>query len=318
MSDRGSGRPRPLNYDSYLDEEVRAFIARTDALSPPDAVNLSISDQRRVYDDLCRAFDTGYPDGVATRDLDAGGVPVRLYEAGAPSVSVIYLHGGGFVVGGLESHDSICAEICSGTGHRVISVDYRLAPEHPHPASFDDAVTATAWVLERFPGPVVLVGDSAGGTLAAAVTHAMRGRTDRITGQLLIYPGLGGDMTRGSYVTHANAPGLTTADIGFYQSVRTGGAIPEGDPSYAPLQDSDFTGLPHTIIVTAQCDPLADDGAAYRDAIRAAGGKVHWISEAGLIHGYLRARTLSTRARDSFATIVADLQCLGQGVWPYD
>jgi len=70
--------------------------------------------------------------------------------------------------------------------------------------------------------------------------------------------------------------------------------------------------------VTAQCDPLADDGAAYRDAIRAAGGKVHWISEAGLIHGYLRARTLSTRARDSFATIVADLQCLGQGVWPYD
>ena len=136
------GGVSPVDYASYLDDEVRAFIAQTDALYPPDAVNLTIDQQRKVYDDLCRAFDQGHPEGVGVDDLDTDGVPVRVYEVGNPTVTVIYIHGGGFVVGGLDSHDSICAEICAGTGYRVVSVDYRLAPEHKHPASFDDSMTA--------------------------------------------------------------------------------------------------------------------------------------------------------------------------------
>lgn len=312
------GRVTAVDYDTYLDEEVRAFIARTNAHYPPDAVNLTVEEQRRVYDDMCRAFDRGYPEGVTAEDTRARDVPVRIYSVGTPTVTVVYFHGGGFVVGGLESHDSICAEICGGTGYRVVSVDYRLAPEHVHPASFDDSLIASQWVLDRFEGPLVLVGDSAGGNLAAAVAHTLRGQTDRVSGQLLIYPALGPTQDTGSYQTHAHAPGLTTTDIEYYHTIRSGGTPTEGDATYLPLQDRDFSNLPHTIIVTAECDPLADDGQLYRDAVRAAGGKAHWINEAGLIHGYLRARAMSDKARNSFDTITADIQCLGQGVWPYE
>lgn len=305
-----------MNYDDLLDDEVRAFIARTDALYPPEAVDFTVAQQRRFYDALCQEFDVRRPEGVAVRDDDADGVAVRLYEAGSPGATVVYFHGGGFVVGGLDSHDSICAEICAGTGYRVVSADYRLAPEHVHPAHFDDAVTAARWALGQYDGAVVLAGDSAGGNLAAAVAQALRGTPDahRITGQVLIYPGLGGEMTRGSYVDHARAPGLSTADVLFYRDIRAGGPAPEGDPTYAPLQDTDFSGLPPTLIISAACDPLADDGRDYRDAIRAAGGRAEWINEAGLIHGYLRARFMSAKARDSFARIVAGIQCLGQGL----
>ena len=309
-----------MSYDDLLDDEVRAFIARTDAFYPPEAVDFTVAEQRRFYDALCREFDVGRPEGVAVRDDDAEGVPVRLYEAGSPGATVVYYHGGGFVVGGLDSHDSICAEICAGTGYRVVSADYRLAPEHVHPAHFDDAMTAARWALGRYGGAVVLAGDSAGGNLAAAVAQALRAtpQADRIAGQVLIYPGLGGDMTRGSYVDHARAPGLGTADVLFYRDIRAGGPAPEGDPTFAPLHDSDFSGLPPTLIVSAACDPLADDGRAYRDAIRAAGGRAEWINEAGLIHGYLRARFMSSKARDSFDRIVAGIRSLGLGHWPCD
>lgn len=309
-----------MSYDDLLDDEVRAFIARTDAFYPPEAVDFTVAEQRRFYDALCREFDVGRPDGVVVQDTDAEGVPVRIYTAGEPGAMVLYFHGGGFVVGGRDSHDSICAEICAGTGYRVISVDYRLAPEHVHPAHFDDAVTAAHWALGRHDGAVVLAGDSAGGNLAAAVAHALRAtpHAGRIAGQMLIYPGLGGDMTRGSYVDHARAPGLSTADVLFYRDIRAGGPAPEDDPTFAPLRDTDFTGLPRTIIISAACDPLADDGRDYRDAIRAVGGRAEWINEDGLIHGYLRARFMSAKARDSFARIVAGIQCLGQGLWPHD
>lgn len=307
-----------MDYASVLDDEVRAFIARTEDFYPPDAIGLSIQGQREVYNALCRAFDQGRPDGVSVHDTSANGVPVRIYQAGTPTVTVVYAHGGGFVVGGLESHDSICAEICAGTGYRVVAIDYRLAPEHPHPAAFEDCKSATLWVLDQFEGCIVLVGDSAGGTLMASVTHALRRSTDRICGQLLIYPAAGGDRSKGSFQNYADAPGLTLADIEFYEQIRAQAEPPKNDPSFSPLQDDDFSDLPHTVIVTAQFDPLADDGGAYRDAVTGAGGKAHWINEEGLIHGYLRARVMSRKARDSFARIVADIQCLGQGVWPYD
>ncbi len=314
----GVGGINPMDYSTYLDAEIRAFIAQTEAHYPADAVDLSIAEQRALYNDLCRAFDQGHPDGVAARDATADGVPVRIYEAGSPTVTVVYYHGGGFVVGGLDSHDSICAEICAGTGYRVVSVDYRLAPEHVHPVSFDDSLAATRWVLTTFEGRAVLVGDSAGGNLAACVAHRLRGETDGISGQLLIYPALASSRDSGSYETHGHAPGLTKADVDFYHKIRAPEGGTDGDATYLPMEDTDFSGLPHTIIVTAECDPLADDGGLYRDAVNKAGGKAYWINEPGLIHGYLRARVMSEKARASFATVVADIQSLGQGVWPYD
>ncbi|NCF49087.1 MAG: alpha/beta hydrolase fold domain-containing protein [Bacteroidetes bacterium] len=308
------------DYTKIIDAETWSFIAQTQSHYPDDTAAMSIADQRRHYDALCRAFSRGYPDNVTAFDSVADTVPYRHYSTSKSDTLVIYFHGGGYVVGGLESHDDICAEICSTTGFDVCSVDYRLAPEHKHPAMFDDAMTAVRHLLDQTDGPVLLCGDSAGGNLGAAAAHALRGETTRIAGQVLIYPTLGGDINTGSYITHANAPMLTRSDMLFYSKVRLDEAHVqdgESDAHLYPLADDDFSGLPPTVIVTAECDPLSDDGRDYRDAIIASRGNAVWFNEAGLVHGYLRARSSVRRAKDSFDRITAALNALGKGEWPY-
>ncbi|MEM9551439.1 MAG: alpha/beta hydrolase [Pseudomonadota bacterium] len=305
-----------MNYAALIDDEIQDFIQRTGTYYPPDATDLDVTGQRRVYDAMCAAFRQPRPDGVEVVDQEAGGVACRIYSAGNPNNTVIYFHGGGFVVGGLDSHDDVCAEICAGTGYRVLAVDYRLAPEHVHPAHFDDARAATNWAAETFSGAIVLAGDSAGGNLAAAVAHWARGSIDAVRGQVLIYPGLGGEGSAASYTQHAHAPLLTTDEVGYYTTIRAGGDAPVNDPSFAPLEDANFSDLPPTLVFTADCDPLRDDGRDYCDRMREAGGQANWINEAGLVHGYLRARTMSRRARDSFGRIVFGIEALGQGIWP--
>ncbi|MEM7441065.1 MAG: alpha/beta hydrolase [Pseudomonadota bacterium] len=304
------------DYTKLIDKETWAFIDETASYYPPDTYQMSLADQRAIYDRMCRAFFQGYPDSVTARDSTLAGVPVRTYSGADAQAQIVYFHGGGFVVGGLESHDDVCAELCEGTGCTVTAVDYRLAPEHKHPAMFDDAIAATRAVLAATEGPVLLCGDSAGGNLAAAAAHGLRGE-NRITGQVLIYPGLGGDINAGSYLEHAEAPLLTRDEILYYGDIRSDGPAPEANATYAPLHDNDFSGLPPTMVITAECDPLSDDGRDYRDAILAAGGKAVWINETGLVHGYLRARTTVKRARQSFDRIIAALNALKIGDWPY-
>jgi len=299
-----------MDYSDLIDDETWDFIRRTGEFYPPDAVNMSIAEQRRVYDEMCREFFQGYPPGVSASDTRLGDVPVRIYKSGTPDFNVVYLHGGGFVVGGLDSHDDVCAEICERTGARVISADYRLAPEHKHPAAFDDSLAVVRAVAQHWPEPLVLAGDSAGANLAAAVAHTLRGEIE-LAGQVLIYGGFGGDINRGSYVTHAQAPLLTRDDIVFYGAVCHEDGMPENDPTAAPLHDTDFSGLPPSVLISAQCDPLADDSRAYAAAIRDNGGQVVHVEEPGLVHGYLRARTTVTRAAKSFDRIIAAINALG-------
>ncbi|NVO54451.1 alpha/beta hydrolase [Rhodobacteraceae bacterium B1Z28] len=308
-----------MDYERLIDEETWAFIKRTAESYPDDAVDLSIEDQRRVYDKMCQDFRQPRPAGVETLDRSANGVAVRIYTAGDPTRTVIYFHGGGFILGGLDSHDDVCAEICAQTGYRIVAVDYRLCPEHVHPIQFQDSWTAVEWAVHEFGDPLVLAGDSAGGNLAAAVAHYARGRLKApVLGQVLIYPGLGGDTSRGSYVEHAHAPLLSRDDILFYETMRCAGEVPKSDPTFAPLLDADFSDLPPTVVVTADCDPLRDDGSAYCDKVTAAGGQAYWINEPGLVHGYLRARTTVKRAADSFERISVAIEALGQGIWSYD
>jgi acetyl esterase len=306
------------DYRALIDAETWAFIDRTNSYYPPDTADDTIEQQRAVYDRMCRAFFAGYPEGVGveTKAISAPGrdIPVRVYRTSEdPPAVTLYFHGGGFVVGGLESHDDVCAELCARTGHEIVSVDYRLAPEHVHPAQFDDALAAFEWAAATCERPIVLAGDSAGGNLAAAVSHATRGHPRRPVCQVLIYPGLGGDQSTGSYVTHAEAPMLSVRDLDFYRQARTGGRSLPGDPTLSPLADTDFSALPPTVIVTAECDPLSSDGEAYRDRILAAGGRALWHEEKGLVHGYLRARHSVARARQSFTRIVEALAALGRG-----
>ncbi|WP_136616451.1 MULTISPECIES: alpha/beta hydrolase [Mesorhizobium] len=308
------------DYKTLIDAETWAFIERTNSYYPPDTIDYTIAQQRGIYDRMCREFFAGYPEGVAVETsaiaTPTHDIPIRIYRsARQAAVTVLYFHGGGFILGGLDSHDDVCAELCARTGHEVVSVDYRLAPEHLHPAAFDDVMSAFEWAATNRSHPIVLCGDSAGGNLAAAVSHATRGHAKGPVGQVLIYPGLGGDRSKGSYVTHAEAPMLTMRDLEFYKHIRTGGQDRSGDATLAPLADTDFSNLPPTVLITAQCDPLASDGETYRDRIVAAGGRATWFEEPGLVHGYLRARHTVGRARASFTRITDAVAALGQGAW---
>lgn len=305
------------DYQTLIDAPTWAFIRATEDSYPPDTATLSIADQRAIYDRMCRAFHRGHPAGVTATDRTYGGVPCRHYPGAGGTV--VYFHGGGFVVGGLHSHDDVCAEIRAATGLSVVSVDYRLSPEHAHPAAFDDACAATRAVFAEAGGPVVLAGDSAGGNLAAAVAHAIgRHGANGIAGMVLIYPGLGGDRDRGSYLTHAHAPMLTRDDVIFYSTIRHGGADPGSDPTANPLRDTDFMGLPPTLAIAAECDPLADDATGYAARLTAAGIPARAVVEPGLVHGYLRARATVPRAAASFARITAAISALAKGQLPED
>ncbi|WP_309083949.1 alpha/beta hydrolase [Chelativorans sp.] len=298
------------DYAALVDAQTWAFIQRVNAFYPPEAIGMPITKNREVYERTSRAFFAGYPEGVAaeTSAIAAAGysIPIRIYRPGQPSkaATVLYFHGGGFILGSLDSHDDICAELSAATGYTLVSVGYRLAPEHSHHETLDDVVAAFNWAAEAFSEPLVLVGESAGGTLAACLARQSRGHPRAPVGQVLIYPYLGGDMETGSYVAHADAPMLTTRDLRTYVATWTGGADVAADLRFMPLADDDFSGLPPTVIFSAECDPLSSDGKIYCERVRAAGGLAYQWEEHGLIHGYLRGRHMVDRARASFARII--------------
>src|SRR5262245_59620695 len=261
----------PQERYSFLEEPgIRRFVIETEALYPADAVNFSIDEQRALYDRLCSRFRKPRPFGVEIEDRSIPGplgpVPIRIYRRSREidRAMLLYLHGGGFVLGGLDSHDDICAEICDRASVGVVAVGYRLAPEHRFPAAFDDCLAAFYAVADGRVDPgldpkrILIGGDSAGGNLAAALCLKLRdeGRSMPV-GQILIYPGLGGDGSRGSYLQNANAPCLTTADTEYYKFVYIG---PPDHPNHwskfaYPLKETDYGGLTLAFLVAAEWDP---------------------------------------------------------------
>ena len=290
-------------YAGLEDPGIRDFLIAGERFYPPDAVTFTMAEQRAFYDRYCAHFRKPRPAGVATEDLRYANVPCRHYRpkgaAGAPLM--VYLHGGGFVLGGLDSHDDVCAELCDGARIEVVAVAYRLAPEHPFPAAFEDCWAALKAIASTN-AEIIVGGDSAGGNLAAAL--ALKARDEeapRLKGQVLIYPGLGGDMTAGSYVTQATAPGLSTADVQFYRDTYKGG----GAKFAEPLRETNYRGLPPAFLVAAALDPLHDDCFAYAARLAAAGVPAMVRDEPLLVHAFLRARNMSLPARASFDAITA-------------
>ena len=284
---------------------ILQFMEICDSFYPPDAVTASVAQQRQWYDALCARFDRALPEGMQTRDdFVSGTIPIRHYRPASirTKTHLLYLHGGGFVVGSLESHHAICAEIADHVGAELISVDYRLAPECRWPAQTDDCFRVLKQLLAEKKS-VVLIGDSAGGNLAAGL--AVRANAEGlsgIAGQILIYPALGGDLVSGSYQEMADAPGLTTADVAYYRSVLQ---APSGNPVAEPLTLSSVAGLPPAFITVAHYDPLRDDGRNYAARLAQAGIEVWFREEPQMVHAWLRARHMSEGARAGFAAICA-------------
>jgi acetyl esterase len=293
--------------DFDLDPEMRAFIDKYREVSSLSTAT-SIEQQRSDYDAMLRHFCYQHPPGLVSNDAIVNGrhgdIPLRHYRHGEGNhrALILFVHGGGFILGSLDSHDDICAELCADSGYDLVSVDYRLSPEHYHPTHLDDVEDAFRALGHD---NTILVGVSAGGTLCAALCHRLAASTHRPAGQVLIYPGLGGDrLDLASYRENAEAPLLTTADIAFYRGVRCpGGNLPIEDPEFYPLAADDFSHAPPTIAISAAIDPLRDDARVYAEKLQAAGVAAEWINEPGMVHDYLRARHVSSAAGAAFARI---------------
>jgi acetyl esterase len=295
------------------DPEVLAFISRTDSFYPEDAVTRSIKDQRALYGPMAAAFRRPRPTGIDAEDDTVTGpggeLAIRTYRsAHTKSARVLYLHGGGFVVGGLESHDDVCAEISARCGIEVISLDYRLCPEHPHPAAYEDTLATIAHLAGK---PIILAGDSAGANLVAAAALT---RHPAIAGQVLIYPGLGGDFLElPSHTENADAPLLTTADVHAYHRMRLGGEEVAFEETAAPLLARDVSGLSPCFVSVAEVDPLRDDGLEWARRLKAAGVPAETSFEKQSPHAPLRARPTSTRAASAFDRIIAAISGMASG-----
>ena len=302
----------------WLDPEIRAFIARTGGFYPDESDTTDIAESRRLYGRLCEGFRAPRPAGVAVADAAMGSVPVRRYRPPQQmhAAVLLYCHGGGFVLGGLDSHDDVCAELCAGAGIEVVSVDYRLAPEHVYPAALDDVETAYRALAAE--GRRILVGgDSAGARLAAALCLRLRrSGTAQPAGQILIYPGLSSDPLRVAGSRAATAPGLTAADCVYYNRAFAGGDAPAGDAEFAPLDADDASGLAPAAIFAAGYDPLRQDAEDYAAVLHAAGVPVSYRDDPGLIHGWLRARHMSRLAARAFAAVLRAAAALAAGDLP--
>jgi acetyl esterase len=279
-----------------LCEQMTAFVEKTVSFNSADS---SLAGLRQAYSEMCRAFTPPRPAGLYVVDFELAGVLVRSYQPPvSPSATgepcIVYLHGGGWVVGDLDSHDFICAELASTLGVLVIAVDYRLAPEHPFPAAFNDCLKV--WRALRTgpfrldPARTLVAGDSAGGNLAAALCLALRDAGEPVpSAQVLIYPGLGGDHKLASRSECIDAPLLGSSDVDCYLALYLRGTPKPG--AYAmPLLAGDFSRLPPALIAVAQFDPLRDDGVLYAERLNAAGVAATLYYGEGLVHGCLRGR----------------------------
>jgi acetyl esterase len=302
-----------------LDPQARALLDQLDALGAPPMSELTPEEARAAMGRLAAL--SGPPEEPVPTDDRAipgpgGDIPVRVYrpESETPLPVVVYFHGGGFVIGDISTHDTTCQRLAAGVPAVVVSVDYRLAPEHRFPAAVEDCDAATAWVaahaaeLGGDPARLAVAGDSAGGNLAAVVArHARDAGGPAIAFQLLVYPAT--DMT-GSLPSHTeNGKGyLLTSDTmaWFLDNYLAGENV--SDPDASPLFAGDLGGLPPALVVTAEFDPLRDEGEAYAERLRQAGVKATTSRYDGMIHAFYGLDPIFDAAKRATAETVAALR----------
>jgi acetyl esterase len=284
-----------------LNPQVKRFLDMAAAAGAPHFGNLTPNEMRRTFDTLARSMDGGAAPKVdienTTLPGPGGSLPIRIYSPGGPdrgtAPGLIYFHGGGGIFGNLDTHDGLCRRLADGSGCRLISVDYRLAPEHKFPAAVEDAYAATAWIVEHAPElgldprRIAIGGDSAGGNLTAVVCQlARRRRGPDLALQVLLCPILDIDAGTESRRTLTEGYFLTQPMIDWITKHYLPETFDRGDPRISPLRAADFGGLPPAHIHTAEFDPLRDEGQQYADRLRQAGVAVNYICHEGMIHHF--------------------------------
>lgn len=276
-----------------------ALAALVAAHRPFAVADPAMAAQRQAYRQLCAALNPPRAPGVAVRDLSVQGVAVRQYLPATPPPAagwplLLYLHGGGWMLGDLDSHDFFCAHLAERLAVAVLAVDYRLAPEHPFPAALEDCLGV--WRVLRAGGldialnqaALAVAGDSAGGNLAVALCLALRAAGERLPcAQALIYPALSGQPLP-SHRRHAEAPLLSRVDMQNCLAAYLPEPSARANPLALPLAADDLSGLPPAYVALAEFDPLYDDGRLYAERLAVQGVAVQLEHGAGLVHGCLR------------------------------
>jgi acetyl esterase len=270
---------------------------------------------------LATYLDPGIAVGVRDTSIPgpAGPLPARHYapvDGRGDEPLLVFFHGGGFVVGDLETHDGLCRLICRDAGVHVLAIDYRLAPEHPAPAAVDDCYAGYRWALEHATelgadaGRVAVGGDSAGGNLAAVVSQLAR--RDGVASpalQLLLYPVVDFAAETRSKTLFSDGYFLTKADIDWFRSLYLSGSpLPPSDPRISPLLADDLAGLPPALVITGGFDPLRDEGNQYAEALAAAGVPVDHRQFGPLVHGFANFFPLGGASATGTAEVVSALR----------
>ncbi|MBC8073343.1 MAG: alpha/beta hydrolase [Deltaproteobacteria bacterium] len=310
---------RPLVVDGRtLDAEIHwaTLLAAHTGRRPIESG--SVERARREYRRM-RVLEAEPPSLAEVRELElcgpGGVIAARVYRAtlelGAPIV--VYYHGGGGVIGDLDTHDVVCRRLAATTAAIVVAIDYRLAPEHAFSAATDDCIAGYRWVLAHAPElcgdatRVAVAGDSQGGKLAAVVCQLARAQglaQPRL--QVLIYPGTDLVEAWPSAQLHADGPWLTASLVEWFKHHGMGGADPS-DPRVSPLRASSLAGLAPALVVVAGFDPLRDEGIAYAERLREAGVPVQLRDELSLPHGFVQMVGISAAARAAMDAISAEL-----------
>jgi acetyl esterase len=277
---------------AYLDRAADPVAQRPLAATSPEDVRARIN--RQLIADAGPAEPVWRVDDRRVPG-PGGPIPVRIYtpEGRPPWPVLVYFHGGGWVVGDLETHDGIARALANGAGCLVVLVDYRRAPEHKFPAAAEDAYAVVKWVAERGlngrsdPGRIAVGGDSAGGNLAAVAALMARDRGGpRLAFQLLLYPALERRFETASYHENASGFGLTRDDMVWFWRQYLRDDVDAAHAYAAPLRAADLSGLPPALVLTAEYDPLRDEGRAYAERLEADGVPATEVRFAGMIHGF--------------------------------
>ena len=307
-----------------LDPQVQAVLEMVIKSGRPPYHQLSPKEARQLFRETRPASTPTPPEIGMVKDLAAdgpdGAIPLRLYrpravDAGVALPALVFFHGGGWVIGDLETHDVLCRQLTAEAGIAIVAVDYRLAPEAKFPAAVDDAWAATRWVVAHADRlgidarRIAVGGDSAGGNLAAVVALLARDAgTPKIALQALLYPVTDVGTEWPSYLAFADGYLLTSESMRWFIAHYLTSENEAVDWRVSPLRASSLRGLPPALIVTAGFDPLRDEGEAYARALRDAGVRVDYVCYGGMIHGFIPMGRLIDTGNRGVAHVAASLR----------
>jgi acetyl esterase len=302
-----------------LDPEARVILEQLDAIIP-HFDQAGVQGARDALETLAGA--AGEPEPVhrledRTIPGPTGPIPVRIYapKGDAPLPVLVFFHGGGWVIGSIQTHDGLCRLLANAVGCVVVSVDYRLAPEHPYPAAAEDAYAATRWAADNAaaiggdPARIAVGGDSAGGNLTAVVALMARDRGGPpLVFQLLVYPVTDVPCDNDSYRDNGRDYFLTTDQMRWFFGHYAGSTPRLDDPYLCPLRAKDLGRLPPALVITAEHDPLRDEGEAYARRLQEAGVPARAKRYPGVFHGFFAMGQLLARGREATADAAAALR----------